>query len=54
MMAFPHCEPKPTPPPLNLSVRSFVIDVDAITDSDGILAALPLLPLQRGESLTHA
>lgn len=24
MMAFPHCEPKPTPPPLNLSVRSFV------------------------------
>lgn len=24
MMAYPHCEPKPTPPPLNLSIRSFV------------------------------
>lgn len=24
MMAFPHCEPKPTPPPLNLSVRCSV------------------------------
>lgn len=44
MMAYPHCEPKPTPHPLNLPIRSFVAAMrkepnrhGAIMDSEGIL-----------------